>query len=105
MAYSNNIKINKTITIELRRKKMKKFIQSGSYAATFAFVMSGFTVSIVPNVANAQGQFEIEEIVVTARKREESLQEVPVAITVFTGQALEQEVFNLLEIYLQTLRV
>jgi hypothetical protein len=32
----------------------------------------------------------LEEIVVTARKREENLQDVPVAVSVFTGQALQQ---------------
>ena len=32
----------------------------------------------------------LEEIVVTARKREENLQDVPVALSVFTGQALQQ---------------
>ena len=35
-------------------------------------------------------EFQLEEIVVTARKREENLQEVPVAISVFTGDALQQ---------------
>lgn len=32
----------------------------------------------------------LEEVVVTARKREENLQDVPVAISVFTGDALQQ---------------
>ena len=35
-------------------------------------------------------EFQLEEIVVTARKREENLQEVPVAISVFTGDVLLQ---------------
>ena len=35
-------------------------------------------------------EFQLEEIVVTARKREENLQEVPVAISVFTGEGLRQ---------------
>src|SRR5690606_32448896 len=33
---------------------------------------------------------QIEEIVVTAQKREENLQETPIAITAFSGEALEQ---------------
>ena len=37
---------------------------------------------------NAQGV--LEEIVVTAQKREQNLQEVPVAITAFTGEAIAQ---------------
>ena len=34
--------------------------------------------------ANAQSDGVLEEITVTARKRDESLQEVPIAITAFT---------------------
>ena len=40
--------------------------------------------------AAAEGEMEMEEVItVTARKREESLQEVPVAVTVVTGEYLE----------------
>jgi len=54
--------------------------------AVIAFSMLPFATS------NAQqdGALAIEEIVVTARKREESLQEVPIAITVFTEQMIER---------------
>lgn len=56
-----------------------------------AAVSVGLSVTSAPQIATAQnGQFSIEEIVVTARKREESLQEVPVAISVFTGDGLEE---------------
>ncbi len=42
--------------------------------------------------ANAQqgGAAAIEEVVVTARKRSESLQDVPIAITAFTEQTIER---------------
>ncbi|NIL95483.1 MAG: TonB-dependent receptor [Woeseiaceae bacterium] len=42
--------------------------------------------------SNAQqgGEIAIEEVVVTARKRAESLQEVPIAITAFTEQTIER---------------
>lgn len=42
----------------------------------------------IPVGASAQGL--LEEIVVTAQKREESLQDAPVAITAFTGDALDR---------------
>ena len=38
----------------------------------------------------AQAQAVLEEVVVTARKREESLQETPVAVSAFTGESLEE---------------
>ncbi len=40
--------------------------------------------------ASNQAFAEIEEITVTATKREESLQDVPIAVTALTGQALEE---------------
>tara|TARA_B110000503_G_scaffold866_1_gene1159 strand:- start:3152 stop:5707 length:2556 start_codon:yes stop_codon:yes gene_type:complete len=46
------------------------------------------SVGLFPTVA--LGQAMLEEVVVTARKREESLQETPVAVTAFTGQSLEE---------------
>ena len=47
-----------------------------------AGVMASFT-------GEALAQATLEEIVVTARKREESLQEVPIAVTAFSETALE----------------
>jgi iron complex outermembrane receptor protein len=51
------------------------------------------TLSILPiATTNAQqgGVLAIDEVVVTARKRAESLQEVPIAITAFTEQTIER---------------
>ncbi len=44
----------------------------------------------LPPLATAQEQLVLEEVVVTARKREESLQEVPIAITAFTESTIER---------------
>jgi iron complex outermembrane receptor protein len=43
-----------------------------------------------PTAAGEQAGLQVEEIVVTARKREESLQRVPDAVTAFTAAAIEQ---------------
>jgi len=40
--------------------------------------------------AQQEGALSIEEVIVTARKRAESLQEVPIAITAFTEQTIER---------------
>ena len=38
--------------------------------------------------------FTIEEILITARKRQESLQDAPLSVAAFTGESLEQRGFN-----------
>ncbi|MEP5763642.1 MAG: TonB-dependent receptor [Halieaceae bacterium] len=43
----------------------------------------------IPQLATAQGAGVLEEIVVTARKRAESLQDVPIAVTAFTASDIE----------------
>ena len=44
------------------------------------------SVCLMPNVSNAA----LEEIIVTAQKRSESLQDVPVAVSAFTGESMKQ---------------
>jgi hypothetical protein len=50
-------------------------------------------------VANAQQSLAIEEIVVTATKRQVSMQDVPMAITAFSNEAIVREGFKQLEDY------
>ena len=54
--------------------------------------------SIYTGVLN--GQDTIEEIVVTARKKAEGLQDVPVAVSAITEQSLEEKGVNIFEDYL-----
>lgn len=51
----------------------------------FAIASAATAAMLLPAWVSAQ----VEEIVVTAQKREESLQEVPVAVTAYSGEALE----------------
>ena len=56
-------------------------------------ILVAITFSMLPFVttsAQQGGTLAIEEVVVTARKREESLQKVPIAITAFTEQTIER---------------
>ena len=56
-----------------------------------------------PAAAQQDAQIGLEEIVVTARKREESLQEVPVSITAFSAEDIfEKDMLNLEDVGLQT---
>jgi iron complex outermembrane receptor protein len=53
-------------------------------------LLLGTALSVMPGVVPAQqASAELEEVVVTAEKREENLQVVPVAVTALTTQALE----------------
>ena len=54
------------------------------FAALFAMIPAGFMAS--PLLAQSDGALIIEEIIVTARKREESAQDVPVAITALSAE-------------------
>ena len=51
-------------------------------------------VAILATTANAvyagEGQFALEEVIVTAQKREQSIQDVPIAITAFGSEDLER---------------
>ena len=54
--------------------------------------LKGLALAMAATIAlpiSAQAQMSLEEIVVTARKRNESLQEIPVAITAFTAGQME----------------
>jgi iron complex outermembrane receptor protein len=52
---------------------------------------------LLPGMAAAQQGAAIEEIIVTSRKREESLQEIPVSVTAFTADQIERAGFTDLE--------
>lgn len=45
-------------------------------------------------LASAQQDLRIEEVVVTAQQREQSLQEVPISISAFTSDAIEKNMFS-----------
>jgi outer membrane receptor protein involved in Fe transport len=61
--------------------------KTGVASAVAAALLTPLTQPIHAQQAGADGA--LEEIIVSARRREESLQTVPLAITAFTGEALE----------------
>ena len=54
-----------------------------------AFTLFGFATAISAAESAQEGTRVIEEIVVTAQKRAESLQKVPVAVNAFTEAAIQ----------------
>ena len=54
----------------------------------------GKTVTLRPQLAQGAqggGAAEVEALIVTAQKKEEAIQDVPIAISAFTAQALEEQ--------------
>ena len=60
-----------------------------SLTAGLLLVMMGFSSAIV-----AQDSVGIEEVVVTAQRREQNLQDVPISINAFTSDAINKFMFN-----------
>lgn len=70
------------------------FSVNRAFRGTLAMLAAAGFVYMAPDVAQAQDDelagLQIEEIVVTARKRDESLQEVPLAVSAVTAMMVEQ---------------
>ncbi len=78
---------------------MSSFFRIGLKLNLIVFVAGLFGLGAVGAQAQETGVASggvLEEIVVTARRREESLQDTPISITAFTGAALEQRQINFL---------
>lgn len=79
-----------------------RFLLTGLMTSVFvllAFLVVGLLPGATANAQQAEkrptsNRGVIEEVIVTARKREESLQETPVAITAITGNTLRQAGIN-----------
>ncbi len=65
---------------------MKRFVQTVSLAAIAA---SAFATPAFAQSSPADGASDNDTIIVTARKREENLQDVPLSVTAFTEQRIE----------------
>ena len=55
-----------------------------------AVAAAGLSLAPAPALAQQGSSKAIEEIIVTSRRREESLQEVPIAVTAYSGEFLEE---------------
>jgi iron complex outermembrane receptor protein len=81
---------------------MFKKIHQNFNAALFAMAIATFAFSSFSNEAAAQtaerNSLALEEIVVTARKKSESIQDVPLAVTAITDQLREGSVRRLEDI-------
>lgn len=60
------------------------------FGASLAVIAAATTIGAAPAFAQDEEGASLDEIVVTAQRREESLQDVPVAITAFTEEDLQR---------------
>ena len=74
-------------------RKPKELLLSTASAAAVALTPNIATAQDTP-ADQAQSGFVIDEIIVTARRKTENVQNTPIAITAVTGQALEQRGFQ-----------
>src|SRR5262245_21750065 len=59
--------------------------------------------TVLAQQAAQAGGSGLEEIVVTARRREENIQSVPVAVNAFSGEALrEKNIYSIVQLQAQT---
>ena len=67
-------------------------------SAVLSMALGGLGVSAVPDSAQAAERRAIEEITVTARKKDESIQDVPIAVSAITDQLQKESVRRLEDI-------
>jgi iron complex outermembrane receptor protein len=81
-----------------RRKQSRHFLANG--AAT-GLVLASLTLGIAAPAfaqeASAESESGVADIVVTAQRREQNLQDVPIAITAFSGEAIERADLNAID--------
>ncbi len=78
---------------------MKKRQFSGWAALPAGFLLTVAAAALTPNVAFTQQDLALEEVVVTAERREERLQDVPVAVSAFDENEIERrQSFNVQDV-------
>ena len=75
----------------------------GSKSVTALSALAILNAAAYSGVISAQSQATIEEVVVTSRKKSESLQDVPLSVSAIGEEALEQKGINVFEDYLMQL--
>jgi len=93
-------------TIKSKAKNLKVLFNKKSFDKVFGRIVSAISALAIINASaysgyiSAQSQATIEEVVVTSRKKDESLQDVPLSVSAIGEEALEQKGINVFEDYL-----
>lgn len=100
--------INNTLSNNAVSNKRSKQNNKSKVLPLVSVATSFFSTLLISNVALAQAAdsssgLKLEEIIVTARKREESLQDVPISITALSGKHIAEQGLTQLEGLSQTI--
>jgi len=98
MNYLRHLKTN--LTKFFNKKSLDKL---GSRSISALSALAILNAAAYSGYIGAQSQATIEEVVVTARKRTESLQDVPLSVSAIREETLEQKGINVFEDYLMQL--
>ncbi|MDA9341212.1 TonB-dependent receptor [Gammaproteobacteria bacterium] len=98
MDYLLHLKTN--LTKFFNKKSLDKL---GSRSISALSALAILNAAAYSGYIGAQSQATIEEVVVTARKRTESLQDVPLSVSAIREETLEQKGINVFEDYLMQL--
>ena len=72
-------------------RSFKTILRTSAAVAVFGLSAAAFAQAAAPAVAAADAADEVSEIVVTAQKRTERLQDVPIAVSVISGDAIANQ--------------
>ena len=93
-------------TIKSNTKNLKELFNKKAFDKFFGRIVSAISALAIINASaysgyiSAQSQATIEEVVVTSRKKSESLQDVPLSVSALGEQSLEEKGVNVFEDYL-----
>jgi len=73
------------------------FIKAIPEAVHFYRAVIVFSAVVVISPVTVQAQIELEEVIVTAQRREQSLQDVPISIEAYSGDAILKQGFRTME--------
>jgi len=86
--------------VALREERMSAGLKIALCATAAMISLSDLRISVAQTAQPAaSGSTGLEEIVVTARRREERVQTIPLAITAFSGEDIEKKHINDLSVF------
>jgi outer membrane receptor protein involved in Fe transport len=96
----NTIKKSNVVNNIQKTFRHKAFDNFGSKVVSAISALAIINASVYSGQLGAQTQATYEEVVVTARKKEEGLQSVPLSVSALGEETLEEKGINVFEDYL-----